>query len=153
MKKFLLKSTILGVAVGVSGLGAWRAYNAYEMTDNTLLVENIEALSEASEPGASPFDMYDVKGEKNGKCIKFTSTHAPCPQRGSNPPNHGEKCDIITFSKVEGGYTYQKKQVGALVVVFYEKWKDAYGRCPSTFTKYDIHTPVPIPNQEHTYAD
>lgn len=64
MKKFLLKSTILGVAVGVSGLGAWRAYNAYEMTDNTLLVENIEALSEASESGGDDDPWKDCPRDK-----------------------------------------------------------------------------------------
>ena len=51
MKKILLKSTIAVVAVAASSLGAWRAYNAYGVTDNTLLVENIEALSNPSDPG------------------------------------------------------------------------------------------------------
>lgn len=148
-----MKSTIVVVAVAASSLGAWRAYSAYEMTDNTLLVENIEALSEVSDPGAGPFDMYDVKGEKNGKCIKFTSTHTPCPERGSNPPKHGRRCDIVTFSKVEGGYTYKKETVSAMFVMFYDQWEDKYGKCPSTYTRYDIDTPVPTPDQEHSYAD
>lgn len=148
-----MKSTIVVVAVAASSLGAWRAYSAYEVTDNTLLVENIEALSEVSDPGAGPFDKYDVKGEKNGKCIKFTSTHAPCPDRGPNPPKHGRRCDIVTYSKVEGGYTYKKKQVSAPEVMFYDKWKDEYGKCPPTYTRYGMSTNVTTPDQEHSYAD
>ena len=49
MKKNFLKSTIVVVAVAASSLGAWRAYNAYEVTDNTLLTENIEALANGSD--------------------------------------------------------------------------------------------------------
>lgn len=51
MKKNFLKSTIVVVAVAASSLGAWRAYNAYEVSSNKLLAENIEALSEPDEGG------------------------------------------------------------------------------------------------------
>ena len=64
MKKNFLKSTIVVVAVAASGLGAWRAYNAYGVTDNTLLVENIEALSAASDPGADEDPWKDCPRDK-----------------------------------------------------------------------------------------
>lgn len=44
MKKVILKSTLAVVAVAASCLGAWKAYNAYERVDNSMVIENIEAL-------------------------------------------------------------------------------------------------------------
>jgi len=67
MKKNFLKSTIVVVAVAASGLGAWRAYNAYEVTDNTLLVENIEALSDPGDPGLDPTNAW-FSALTSGKC-------------------------------------------------------------------------------------
>lgn len=34
-----------------SSLGAWKAYNAYGATENSLLTENIEALTSGDAPG------------------------------------------------------------------------------------------------------
>ena len=45
MKKAILKSTLAVVAVTASCLGAWKAYGAYGAVDNSLMMENIEALS------------------------------------------------------------------------------------------------------------
>lgn len=45
MKKVILKSTLAVVAVAASCLGAWKTYGAYGSVDNSLLMENIEALS------------------------------------------------------------------------------------------------------------
>ncbi len=60
MKKKFLKSTIVVVAVAASSLGAWRAYDAYGVTDSTLLTENIEALTAGSDPGG----LYEEKSNK-----------------------------------------------------------------------------------------
>lgn len=72
MKKNFLKSTIVVVAVAASSLGAWRAYDAYEVTDNTLLAENIEALSEPPEdPETNPLTDPTISLSSilaSGKC-------------------------------------------------------------------------------------
>lgn len=49
MKKINLKSTLAMVAVAASCLGAWKAYDTYGSVDNSLMMENIEALSNPSE--------------------------------------------------------------------------------------------------------
>lgn len=46
MKKAIAKSTFAVVAVVVSSLGAWKAYEAYEYNDKSILTENIEALTQ-----------------------------------------------------------------------------------------------------------
>ncbi len=51
MKKNFLKSTIVVVAVAASSFGAWKAYDAYGVTDNTLLEENIDALADGDRSG------------------------------------------------------------------------------------------------------
>lgn len=51
MKKVILKSTLAVVAVAVSCLGAWKTYGAYGSVDNSMLMENIEALSDENHEG------------------------------------------------------------------------------------------------------
>lgn len=51
MKKVILKSTLVVVAVLASCLGAWKAYDYYGVVDNSLLMENIEALSDEDPEG------------------------------------------------------------------------------------------------------
>lgn len=51
MKKVILKSTLAVAAVAASCLGAWKAYNAYERVDNSMVIENIEALSTPTDKG------------------------------------------------------------------------------------------------------
>ncbi|ERI88220.1 hypothetical protein HMPREF1981_00604 [Bacteroides pyogenes F0041] len=46
-----INSTIVEVAMDASSLGAWKAYNAYGATENSLLTENIEALTSGDAPG------------------------------------------------------------------------------------------------------
>ncbi len=46
MKKVILKSTLAVVAVTLSCLGAWKAYEAYGSVNNSLLMQNIEALTQ-----------------------------------------------------------------------------------------------------------
>lgn len=133
--------------------GVFLAFENYQLSNesNALLAENVEALSNQESPAWN--DKYEVKGEKNGQCVKFESTHSPCPERGKKPIYHGKNCDIVTYSKVMSGYTYKKKWVNALEVCLYDKWKDEYGRCSPGYTKYGLGVEVPVPPQEHTYAD
>lgn len=104
MKKNFLKSTIVVVAVAASSLGAWRAYDAYEVTDNTLLAENIEALSNPGDPGDGQLPRYKNKTktqtysetkfeydtDSNGKKIKIeykrscTTLFTYCKYTGKN---------------------------------------------------------------------
>lgn len=64
MKKNFLKSTIVVVAVAASCLGAWRAYNAYEVASNKLLAENIEALRD---PGF--LDSLLIRTQQTALCV------------------------------------------------------------------------------------
>ncbi len=58
MKKMILKSTLAVVAVTASCLGAWKAYDAYDYNDNSLLAENVEALTQASEISDKSWYQY-----------------------------------------------------------------------------------------------
>ena len=51
MKKINLKSTLAVVAVVASCFGAWKAYDTYGSVDNSLMMENIEALSDENPNG------------------------------------------------------------------------------------------------------
>jgi hypothetical protein len=51
MKKINLKSTLAVVAVVASCFGAWKAYDTYGGVDNSLMMENIEALSDENHEG------------------------------------------------------------------------------------------------------
>ena len=44
--KNILKSTLAVVAVTASSFGAWKAYGTYGSVNNSLMMENIEALSQ-----------------------------------------------------------------------------------------------------------
>lgn len=80
MKKNFLKSTIVVVAVAASSLGAWRAYDAYEVTDNTLLAENVEALS-AGDDEMPMYRLYPCYKTSSNECRSSTDEKRPgCPQ-------------------------------------------------------------------------
>ena len=49
------ESTLAVVAVVASIYGAWKAYDAYEYEENSMLMQNIEALAGPSE--AKPYDV------------------------------------------------------------------------------------------------
>ncbi len=76
MKKNFLKSTIVVVAVAASSLGAWRAYDAYEVTNNTLLAENIEALT-ANDDGLSSLRLYPCYKNPGNECKSSTDKNRP----------------------------------------------------------------------------
>lgn len=46
MKKAIIKPTLAVVAVAASCFGAWKAYDAYGSVDNSLMMQNIEALTQ-----------------------------------------------------------------------------------------------------------
>ena len=79
------------VAVAASSFGAWKAYDAYGVTDNTLLVENIEALSEAG-----PVDFV---------LEWFDKTFDPCFKTGADlqPVQCKESETNTTSSNSTGG--------------------------------------------------
>lgn len=60
MKTTILKTTMVVVAMTVSGLGAWRVYDNYGTKGSSLIVENIEALTNPdNDPWADcPRDKY-----------------------------------------------------------------------------------------------
>lgn len=68
MKKMILKSTFAVVAVVASIYGAWKAYDAYEYNDNSILAENIEALTQEGE--AKDNEMVCIKGDPYKICWK-----------------------------------------------------------------------------------
>jgi hypothetical protein len=57
MKRKLAKSIFVMTAVIAAGYGSYKAYATYETTDNTLLAENIEALTL---PEGSSEEIYAV---------------------------------------------------------------------------------------------
>ena len=56
MKKSIIKSTLAVVAIAASCLGAWKTYDAYGSVDNSLMMQNIEALSGGTESGGEGGD-------------------------------------------------------------------------------------------------
>ena len=62
-KKTLIKSTLVVCTVAISCLGAWRAYGSYGDVDNSLLMENLEALAQAEGGDASGDTGVNFNGE------------------------------------------------------------------------------------------
>jgi len=155
MRKTNKKTTLVVTIVTIAFVFAWKAYDSHKSACESLLAENINALSDDIYNLDSPglFDTYDVKGDKKGKCIKITSNRITCPERGTPPNKHGNNCEIITYSAEEVGNTYEKKTVYAYQVAFYDKWKSEYGRCPASSTEYDLLDTPETPASEHTYAE
>ena len=155
MKKTNLKSALIVAAIAFSCFGAWKAFDTYNnsnVDNNSMLFENIEALSSGSDVEGL-LDIYDVRGDERGICVKFTSTHAACPERGTDSNKHGRNCEIITYSYDKVGVIYEKKQVKAWRVPFNDKWRDEYGKCPSGSTSYKLDEEVTVPAPEHTYEN
>ena len=67
--KNILKSTLARGAVTASCLGAWKAYDTYGHEKNSLLMQNIEALTAPSE--SMPYDV----------CIQTYGQLDPIPSR------------------------------------------------------------------------
>ena len=102
MKKAIAKSTFAVVAVVVSSLGAWKAYEAYENVDNDLLMENLEALSQDGDNGSGGVDTQycckDVTTRQNwqGKVPQCAPGTTLCIQ-GQCVPGHHEPCNEATL--------------------------------------------------------
>ncbi|MBQ8593832.1 MAG: hypothetical protein IJ467_06020, partial [Bacteroidaceae bacterium] len=104
MKKVILKSTLAVVAVAASCLGAWKAYGAYGSVDNSMLMENIEALSDNGEPN---------DGDNGGQTvIHYTESERTITIHEYNElgqivrtKSYKEKCCLITkFGTLECDY-------------------------------------------------
>ncbi len=68
MKKMIFKSTLAVVAVTASCLGAWKTYDAYGCVDNSLLMQNIEALTQGDgDTDSGGGNLIRVRN-KSGKC-------------------------------------------------------------------------------------
>ena len=72
MKKTILKSAPGAVAVVAASLGAWKAQGAYGNEDNSMLMENVEALTSENNPENNPGKYINVCSKKPGK--KFCTT-------------------------------------------------------------------------------
>lgn len=72
MKKSIIKSTLAVVAVAASCFGAWKTYDTYGSVDNSLMMENLEALSQGGDNGDNyvelPSDKYKPILDKYGTC-------------------------------------------------------------------------------------
>lgn len=80
MRMNILKSTLAVVAVTASCLGAWKAYDAYDYNDNSLLAENVEALSgDNSETGSGQLVQNDYIVCNDGT-NQYTSTRIAISQ-------------------------------------------------------------------------
>lgn len=93
MKKVILKSTLAVVAVAASCLGAWKTYEAYGSVDNSLLMQNIEALSGSGDSdgdNGGDYEMVCLKGDPFQICWKRKVVE----NIGCDYPN----CRIITES-------------------------------------------------------
>ena len=84
--KNILKSTLAVVAVTASCLGAWKAYEAYRSVDNSLLMENLEALSQDDDNGEQSVKNY-TKSERSiteyeynekGQIVRTITYKEPC---------------------------------------------------------------------------
>lgn len=115
MKKNIRKSIIAVVALAVSSLGAWKAYDAYEVTSNSLLAENIEALSNPGlwdsfvEWGNKLFDScYDTGAElKSKQCLVSQTTIGANVGSSVNVtvPVDGVPVDLGSSTNIGGSYT------------------------------------------------
>ena len=106
MKNVILKSTFVVVAVVASSLGAWKAYEVYGTMDNSLMIENIEALTLGSdaegnttEPVQFPIVHCGYQGAAThaSRCawhIKAVQCDRPCLSFGSREALIKQKKDI-----------------------------------------------------------
>lgn len=121
MKKVIFKSTLAVVAVATSCLGAWRAYGSYENVDNSLLMENLEAL--AQDEGGENGDLswwdkftdgcYDTAALLKSKQCPTSETSAGYNNGiGVNIPVPTEGGVIPVGANVESGYNYNHTTYG-----------------------------------------
>ena len=86
MKKQTIKCGIAAAVVVAAGFAAYQSYGAYGAQDNSLLMQNIEALAQSTEPEGDPSgdpnsmvpNGYILKGEPR---TKKTCYHAKCNGR------------------------------------------------------------------------
>ena len=117
MKKSI-KGGIAAAVVVAAGFAAHQTYGAYGTVDNSLLMQNVEALTSAPEPG-EPYDGNNASGNKPGKyiniCSKKSGKKFCTPKRGNRkwalPPikvsiynSEAEINNMIHHVVAEAGY-------------------------------------------------
>lgn len=90
MKKTILKSTLAVVAVTASCLGAWKTYEAYGSVDNSMLMENIEALSDEN-----------PEGEGQGYVWVEERIPSNCPYQFKVDANGKVKVEFLGYNTIE----------------------------------------------------
>lgn len=115
MKKVIIKSTLAVVAVATSCLGAWRAYDAYGNVDNSMLMENLEALAqdEGGDAGGDNWLQKLVSGcydtaalLKNVQCLESETNAGFNVGGGVNIPFPTEGGTIPVGGNAEVGSNY-----------------------------------------------
>lgn len=106
MNKNFLKSTLAVVAVAASCFGAWKTYDVYGSVDNSLLMENLEALSQDGSEGSNqpeqfpivPCGYYEYATNENRGCwhVKAVQCLRACFQFSSAAEVKQWKVDICS---------------------------------------------------------
>ena len=78
MKK-TFKCGIAAAVVVAAGFAAYKSYGAYGAQDNSLLMQNIEALAQSNEPGSEPGSdsSEGVSGGTNAPSDKYVVCNGP----------------------------------------------------------------------------
>ena len=84
--KNILKSTLAVVAVTTSCFGAWKAYGTYGSVNNSLLMENLEALSQDGDNGEQSVKNYtkseriitEYEYNEKGLIVRTITYKEPC---------------------------------------------------------------------------
>lgn len=94
MKKTFKCGIVAAVAVA-AGFAAYQSYGSYGLQDNSLLMQNIEALAENKpEPGGEPSGELDyrmTKCYKDVAAMHSTDEGYICPS-GTDLPDHIKEC-------------------------------------------------------------
>lgn len=92
MKKKKWKSTIVVVAVAVSSLCVWKAFDAYGTVKNSLLMENLSALCDGeSGSHTRPCNVDLKKGNGVWRCGN-PCVYEPHKVRRNNKPENESIC-------------------------------------------------------------
>lgn len=136
MKKINLKSTLAMVAVAASCLGAWKAYDTYGSVDNSLMMENIEALSLDGDNGGSgdaPSGSYVTCSGNNdwgttGIMVGNFTTNNHID--GNNGKEIGfDMVEKYVYEKCYAYYPHSGKETGNNSIFSYSKVKSSEVEC------------------------
>ena len=123
MKKVILKFTFAVVAVTASSFGAWKAYGTYGSVNNSLLMENLEALSgggDNSNPGDAPSGTLVICSGNNdwgttGIMVGNFTTNVHTEGKTSKKEDKEISFDIVekyAYEKCYAYYPHSGKETG-----------------------------------------